>query len=288
MYLNLSTWIYQELSIADAMGKVRAQGFRSVEVSGDIWIHGWTWPEIVRQSTQHDIRIASVHCIHHTAREGLERSAVGHVEYHKHLYEMLATGGRNDLLVVEHVPAGPFEKVAEQAVTELGELVQLGQDFGLCVATENMPRGFASPDAIRCLLDNISGLLWTFDAAHAQLAGMDPLEFTTLFDDRLANVHVLDVHPTVRLGDWLPTGLGVIDWNAIIAALAASSYGGPLTVELSALQLREVLAVCDQVSAASGSEVADLQSLPWEDLFVQFARSNLLQTVSNNAVPLII
>jgi sugar phosphate isomerase/epimerase len=46
--------------------------------------------------------------------------------------------------------------------------------------------------------------------------------------DGLTNVHVSDFAPGQR---HLPVGDGTLDWGALLAAIRATGYGGPLMLE---------------------------------------------------------
>src|SRR5262249_10339288 len=89
---------------------------------------------------------------------------------------------------------------------------------------------------------------FTFDPSHLFWQGVDPAEFLRRFGDRIYHVHVKDVAVTLNgrsglLGSYLPyedprrgwqprcPGRGGLDWEAIVRALNAIGYAGPLAVE---------------------------------------------------------
>ncbi|NLK08806.1 MAG: sugar phosphate isomerase/epimerase [Firmicutes bacterium] len=111
---------------------------------------------------------------------------------------------------------------------------------------------------------------FTFDAAHAAFSSIDPLEFLR-FSSYIVNVHAYDANLQLPLGDWLPCGLGNMDWPGIIAGLKKIGYQGPVTIELNERQLRKVLEVLD---TATG-EILNLKDLALEDHFALYAREYL-------------
>lgn len=266
------------------MQKLRQGGFQHAEISGDSWATRDKWAEVQKQAERQGVRTVSFHCCHHAPAERAKVLKVGYVEYHKQLYETIAATANESLTVVEHVPGGPFHKISSEAVERLSALVELSHEYGLRIATENMPGNFALPEEMESILDRVPGLYWTFDAAHAGYSSVDPLSFARLFDERLINVHVYDVHPRIRLGDWLPIGLGRMDWSSILGALHRAGYSGPLTIELTGQMLRSVISVCDAVLEGMMPQQPPVGSLPWEELFAGWARSSLLDIATRLGV----
>ncbi len=89
---------------------------------------------------------------------------------------------------------------------------------------------------------------FTFDPSHLHWQGIDPAEFVRRFADRIFHVHVKDAQLALNgrtgiLGSYLPLGHpnrgwdfrspghGSIEWEAVIRALNAAGYSGPLSVE---------------------------------------------------------
>jgi sugar phosphate isomerase/epimerase len=89
---------------------------------------------------------------------------------------------------------------------------------------------------------------FTFDPSHLHWQGIDPVEFIRRFPDRIYHVHCKDAALTLNgrtgvLNSYLPAGdprrgwdfrspgRGGVDWEAVIRALNATGYDGPLAVE---------------------------------------------------------
>lgn len=69
---------------------------------------------------------------------------------------------------------------------------------------------------------------FTLDIKQAMRAGCDPIAFVRAMGDRLCNVHVCDWNADKKL--CLP-GEGVFDFAALLGALRAVGYGGPVILE---------------------------------------------------------
>ncbi|MCW5879681.1 MAG: sugar phosphate isomerase/epimerase [Anaerolineae bacterium] len=69
---------------------------------------------------------------------------------------------------------------------------------------------------------------FTFDPFQAAEAQADPLAIVAAMGDGLTNVHVSDYAPGHR---HLPVSEGDLDWHALLSALRATGYGGPLMLE---------------------------------------------------------
>lgn len=91
---------------------------------------------------------------------------------------------------------------------------------------------------------------FTFDPSHLHWQGVDPVEFLRRFPDRIFHVHIKDIAMTLNgrtgvLNAYQPygdprrgwgfrsPGHGGIDWEAILRALNAIRYDGPLSIEWS-------------------------------------------------------
>ncbi|MCK4450167.1 MAG: sugar phosphate isomerase/epimerase, partial [Anaerolineae bacterium] len=70
---------------------------------------------------------------------------------------------------------------------------------------------------------------FTFDTFQAGESGTDPAALIHAMDSRLTTVHLADYAPGSPRH--LPPGEGTLDWRAILCALQAVGYGGPLIIE---------------------------------------------------------
>jgi sugar phosphate isomerase/epimerase len=152
-------------------------------------------------------------------------------------------------------PSPTAEVVAEgmrEVVRRWSPILDACADCGIRYAFEVHPGQIAFDlYSAEMLLDAVGGreeLGFTFDPSHLFWQGVDPAEFLRRFGDRIYHVHVKDVAVTLNgrsglLGSYLPyedprrgwqprcPGRGGLDWEAIVRALNAIGYAGPLAVE---------------------------------------------------------
>lgn len=69
---------------------------------------------------------------------------------------------------------------------------------------------------------------FTFDPFQAAEAQTDPCEVVWAMGDGVTNAHVSDYASGRR---HIPVGEGDLDWHAVLSALRATGYGGPLILE---------------------------------------------------------
>ncbi len=133
-------------------------------------------------------------------------------------------------------------------------ILDVCQEAGIRFALEVHPGQFAfdlfSAERVLEAVDGREELGFTFDASHLHWQGVDPGEFLRRFPERIYHVHVKDIALTLNgrsgiLGSYLPygdprrgwdfrsPGHGGLDWEAIIRALNAIGYDGPLAVAWS-------------------------------------------------------
>ena len=125
-------------------------------------------------------------------------------------------------------------------------------DAGIRFALEVHPGQIAfdlySAELVLDALDGREDFGFTFDPSHLHWQGVDPAEFIRRFPERIFHVHVKDIAMTlngrsgvlnsyqpygdVRRGwEFRSPGHGGVDWEAVIRALNAIHYDGPLAVE---------------------------------------------------------
>jgi sugar phosphate isomerase/epimerase len=133
-------------------------------------------------------------------------------------------------------------------------LLDVCQEAGVRFALEVHPGQIAydlySAEMVLDAIDGREEFGFTLDPSHLHWQGVDPIEFVRRFPERIFHVHVKDIALTLNgrsgiLGSYLPygdprrgwdfraPGHGGIDWEALIRALNAARYDGPLAVEWS-------------------------------------------------------
>jgi sugar phosphate isomerase/epimerase len=270
MYLSLSTWLFDHLPAEQVIAHAKACGYRDVEISGVNWPNLWKWNELLALCRGHGITVRSVHCVHHEHPK-LNEDDAGFQRYHEEFYRSM--GKQEGLILVEHVSMR--RQFLERSRWQLGVLANLCGSYGYVLTTENLPD--APQEQMETLRSLLEGLVqFTFDAAHAAYARLDPLQFLR-FADRMVNVHAYDVSHAMPLGDWLPCGLGDMKWPDIIAALRRIKYQGPVTVELNERNLRRVLGACRKAveKAKTPNCTAPTFDAQIEDAFAIYSREYL-------------
>ena len=120
-----------------------------------------------------------------------------------------------------------------QARASLGELVPEARALNLRLALETMPPEWL-PASVREAFELVEGLDprvigFCLDTNHSNLTEDLP-SMVLAMESRLLNVHLSD-NDAVKQRHWMPLK-GVIDWGALLGALDAVSYRGPLHYEL--------------------------------------------------------
>jgi sugar phosphate isomerase/epimerase len=135
-----------------------------------------------------------------------------------------------------------------------GPIFDACRDAGMRFALEVHPGQVAfdlySAEMVLDVLGGREEFGFTFDPSHLAWQGVDPVEFLRRFPDRIYHVHIKDLALTLNgrsgvLNSYLPPGdarrgwemrcpgRGGVEWEAVIRALNAIRYDGPLSVEFS-------------------------------------------------------
>jgi len=114
----------------------------------------------------------------------------------------------------------------------LDELVPAATERGLTPCLENIVSTYYDATTFPALLDRYPDAAMTFDTSHALLAGLSEAEMATFcreHADRIEHLHLVDT----RSGDeHLPVGMGTIEFEPVLAALAAAGWTGTATLEV--------------------------------------------------------
>jgi len=126
----------------------------------------------------------------------------------------------------------------------LREVVAEAGPAGVTVTVEDFPNLLTPCCSIAELSELLAlapGLMLTYDNGNWIIGGDDPVEAVQAFAGRIANVHIKDWEPDpnqsrIRTADgrWLRGGLhgeGIIDHQAVFAALIEAGYDGWLAYE---------------------------------------------------------
>ncbi len=104
------------------------------------------------------------------------------------------------------------------------------QAAGVTLCIENVSWCYLhTPEQVAAICQANLPVGFTFDAFQAGESGTDPAALIHAMDSRLTTVHLADYAPGSPRH--LPPGEGALDWRAILRALQAVGYGGPMIIE---------------------------------------------------------
>jgi hexulose-6-phosphate isomerase len=156
---------------------------------------------------------------------------------------MAAALGTDALLVVpavvgtwnEPAPQVGYADALARSFEMLRQLREDAEDCGVHIAIENVPNRFLlSPIEMRDLIDRVNSP-WVgvyFDTGNAVPFGY-PQDWISVLGPRIVRVHAkdCDLNRGGLEGLACPLEEGSVDWPAVITALRAARYDGPLTYE---------------------------------------------------------
>jgi sugar phosphate isomerase/epimerase len=135
-------------------------------------------------------------------------------------------------------------RATERIASGLSQVIAYAQPQGIAVTVEDFPNlltPYCSISEVRTLMDMVPDLKLTYDNGNWMIGGDDPLLALTLFEGKIANVHLKDwEETTAELGrQWSNGkyyrggrhGKGLIDQRAILAELKRQNYDGYLAFE---------------------------------------------------------
>lgn len=114
-------------------------------------------------------------------------------------------------------------------VEALAPMCEEAEQRGMIIGWENVCWcQLTEPSRVLEAREALPQVRFTLDIKQAMRAGCDPIAFVHAMGDRICNVHVCDWTEEGKL--CLP-GEGVFDFDALIGALRAVSYEGPVVME---------------------------------------------------------
>ena len=111
---------------------------------------------------------------------------------------------------------------------------------GVTLCLENVSWCYVrTPEQIHTLDAHNVPVGFTFDSFQAGETPTDPTTMIRAMNGRLTTVHLADYDPAGPRH--LPLGEGTLDWQAILRALDAVGYSGPLIIELANVENMDTL-----------------------------------------------
>lgn len=160
--------------------------------------------------------------------------------------------GANNVLIIPGMIAAEEENQREDRLQNmkraLTAAVSYGKQKGIPVSMENFDGATApynSVEGLKWFLDQVPGLMCTFDTGNFIMFHEDEMEAFHLFRDRICALHIKDRSKTAMHSDDkakrcadggidypAPVGSGYIQIREILACLARDGYQGNLIAEL--------------------------------------------------------
>lgn len=252
MYPALNAWTFaDDVSPEEQVTATAAAGFAGLElvlgVGGPL---GWDTPvrrfaELGAQAAAAGVRIVSLasgffwECNYGSADETDRQRAA---DVTRRMLERAAAAGAGAVLVVPAVvgtvdeprPRSTYADALRRTSEALLTLRHAAEACAVAVAIENVWNRFLlSPVEMCDLVDRVNSpyVGVYFDVGNVLAYGY-PQDWIATLGRRIVRVHVkdYDLHRGGQAG-FCPLGAGSVDWPAVINALRAVGYEGPLTYE---------------------------------------------------------
>ncbi len=174
--------------------------------------------------------------------------------------------------IVVHGITAPFRGKSFQSLQYNFEffksLEPYAQKFGILIAIENLIGALPSPDTMATLTEMLDSPCFTvnFDTGHSNLFGVPPeCYISDLPRGLITGLHIQDNQGS-KDEHMLP-GLGTVNWDATLSALAKSNYGGDFNLEVDGFlrcfdddNIPAALKLCEGVGRSLINKLEQLRS----------------------------
>jgi sugar phosphate isomerase/epimerase len=250
MKIGISTWIYQRLPIEDALTKLANDGFKIVELWGDVvQLDPRVFPEnrlgkIAELGNSLQIESPSLHSLFTNIDLGStsehERKNSVHwtlkaLEYCRTLgcpYLVLHPGARTSMEI-----KGDLADIKSRIVDSIKAVSSTAKNYGIRLLLENMMQyelrryGSSVQDLLEIIHEvNPDNLGVCLDTGHALLSKLNVYDEIKIADEFLYSIHANenDGNSDAHL---VPSNIETIDWKLFLKKLSAIKYSGPFMVE---------------------------------------------------------
>lgn len=260
MHFGMSTWVFQEYSVCEALDRIAQAGFRAAEIRMEqLWKADETSEDIVRHAERlgmelslhspvYDVNITSLN-------PGIRKESLSQIK------QTIITGRRFGIKnIVVHpgypsssqVPDGMYWGQMEETCALINRWAQhQGIMIGLKGMENVLKHRYTTPESIcRILTKGWSNIGLTFDIANA-CTHMEPVQFLQQLDPKwIVHVHLSDRSSEAT---YLPLGEGNLDLHTVLCELG-KMYDGLVILEG---------AIPHQGQASIGANKAYLQKFGW-------------------------
>ena len=237
MNFGISTSCFYPLETETAFRTLAELGNKTAEIfiNARSEIEGPVFDELLEIQREHGINIVSVHSMASFAEgffifSNYERRHTDSLEFYKPFFEAEARLGAK--LHVLHGCKKAVEIPKERYARQLKELIDVGKQFGICVAQENVVHYHSeTPGFLRYLADQIGDdFKMVLDVKQARRAGIDPHRFIDLLFPHIVHLHLSDF--TAERDCTIPAGEGNYDFASLFRRMHSLGYDGNAILEV--------------------------------------------------------
>lgn len=199
-------------------------------------LHGEVFDKIKEAQECYGIKVPSLHPFTSFAESFLffspyRRRLYDGLEFYKHYFDAANRLGA-DILVI-HGCKEEYKIDEDDYIERFGELVSLGESFGVRVAQENVVKYMSQDKNLLLKMQKDLGdkFHMVFDIKQAIRSGYDPFEIVDCLGKSFVHIHLNDNNTANNLDCMLP-GQGRFDFEQLFKKLNALNYNGNAVIEL--------------------------------------------------------
>lgn len=255
MCYSISTWLFQNRSLAETIDDLTHSDFRKIELSGSgsALMNAWEKDcrDVQKLFHRHDIQAVSVHC----SRAGRVKLGSSNrderqkcITENRNFLQRMSESGIGEFVLHPEGLDAPPESISimdshqqksyyAPLVDSLQQLNEEARQLGIRLAVENMQSPaspFASIQQLLQLIENFDrNMGLCLDIGHSFLAGLDARQElqAALQSSRLFSLHLHNIQSEGHRDHILPEN-GLLDLPWFIETLDKSGFKGQRTIEL--------------------------------------------------------
>ena len=237
MNFGISTSCFYPLETETAFRTLAELGNKTAEIfiNARSEIESPVFDDLLEIKREYEINVVSVHSMASFAEgffvfSNYERRHVEALEFSKPFFEAEAKLGAK--FHVLHGAKKTTDVPKERYVRQLKELIDVGRQFGISVAQENVVHYHSeTPEFLRYLADEIGDdFRMVLDVKQARRAKQDPERFVELLFPHIVHLHLSDFSP--ERDCTVPKGEGNFDFASLFRKMHALGYGGDAILEV--------------------------------------------------------